>query len=62
MTKVEKELEGIKQKIDVVEEKEQNINKDNIEIKHQLEKIEGIVKEHQSKLKHWTKEVKPILI
>ena len=57
MTKVETELGEIKEKIVELEEKEQNVNKENIEIKHQLEKIENIVKEHQTKLKHWTKEV-----
>ena len=57
MNSVENELKDIKEKIAEIEDKEQNISKDNIEIKHQLEKIEGIVKEHQSKLKHWTKEV-----
>ena len=57
MTKVETELGEIKEKIVELEEKEQNVNKENIEIKHQLEKIENIVKEHQTKLKKKKKEV-----
>lgn len=57
MRGVEQELTEVKKAVAGVEEEEQSLQKENIEIRHELEKYEGVVKENQSKLKHWKKEV-----
>ena len=58
MKAVEAELEEVRKVSGGLEEQELALQKETIEVRHELEKYEGVVKENQSKLKHWKKEVK----
>lgn len=40
-----------------VEAKEQALRTKEVDIKHEVEQFEGILKENQQKVKHWKKEV-----
>ena len=57
MQEVEHELNKIKATVAGLEEQEQTMQKENIEVKHELEKYQNIVKENQGRLKYWRKEV-----
>ncbi|XP_064614893.1 structural maintenance of chromosomes protein 4-like [Liolophura sinensis] len=54
---IEKTLEEIKGEITKVEEEETALQKDNVNVKHELEKREAKVKESQANIKHWKKEL-----
>ena len=58
VAEVEASLEGIKAEIGQLEEEEGAIQKDQLEVRMQLEKFENILKENKAKLKHWRKEVR----
>lgn len=50
-------LAKLKEKLAAVEHEEQSVQKDDVEVKHELEKYATIMKENQSKIKLWKKEV-----
>ena len=58
MKDVEAALEELKKEQAVLQEREQKLQSDNIEIKHELEKYESVIKDNHAKVKHWTKEVR----
>ena len=58
MKTVETSLEALKKEQDALQEREQKLQSENIEIKHELEKYESVIKENHAKVKHWTKEVR----
>ena len=51
-------VDQIKTEVSAFEEQEQSLSKQQIEIRHELEKYETVVKENNSKVKHWKKEVR----
>ena len=57
MKEVEEAVSEIKQGTAELEKKEQELQKDGIEIKHELEHYDSVVKENTQKIKHWKKEV-----
>ena len=57
MKEVEDSVKEVKDELTRLEEEEQTLQKDHIEVKHQLEKCETLVKENQQKIRHWKKEV-----
>ena len=54
----EVELKGVQAEMAKIEDEEKNMQKGQIEIKHELEKYETVVKDNSLKIKHWKKEVK----
>ena len=40
-----------------MDNEENELAKEGVDIQHELEKYEGIIKENKSKIKHWKKEV-----
>ncbi|KAK2144822.1 hypothetical protein LSH36_727g01027 [Paralvinella palmiformis] len=61
MKEVEEAVSEIKQGTAELEKKEQELQKDGIEIKHELEHYDSVVKENTQKIKHWKKEILPLL-
>ena len=57
MKAIEEALGETQQEVNKLEEDENKLQKDNIEIKHELEKYETVVKDNALKIKHWKKEV-----
>lgn len=49
LSEVNKELAGL-------EEEENNLQKEVIDVKNELEKCQNLIKENQAKVKHWKKE------
>lgn len=58
MNEIEKSLEEMKHEIEGIEEEETDMAKEGVNIQHEVEKYDGILKENRSKLKHWKKEVR----
>ena len=56
-SEAEKAIEEVQKEIGKLEEKENKLNSENIEVKHELEKYENSVADFLSKIKHWKKEV-----
>lgn len=50
-------LNGVQAEIGKLEEEENDLQKDVVDVRHELERIEGIVKSNKLKVKHWRKEV-----
>lgn len=59
MRQKETVLEEMKKDIEAIEEQESDMAKDGVNIRYEVEKYDGIIKENRSKLKHWKKEVSP---
>ena len=57
MREVESVIEEQDSNLATLEESEQAMQKDQIEVKHQLDTWNTKVKEYQVKVKHWKKEV-----
>ena len=60
MKRVETSLAALKQQQDGLQQREQKLQSENIEIKHELEKYESVIKDNHAKVKHWTKEVRTL--
>lgn len=50
-------LNGVQAEIGKLEQEENDLQKDVVDVRHELERIEGIVKSNKLKVKHWRKEV-----
>ncbi|XP_070213062.1 structural maintenance of chromosomes protein 4-like [Littorina saxatilis] len=57
VTEVEAALEAIRGEMGQLEEEEGAVEKDQLEVRVRLEKIEEILKENKAKIKHWKKEL-----
>ena len=57
MKEAETALAEIVKEVAKLEEEEGGLQKDNLEVKHELERYEAIIRENTSKIKHWKKEV-----
>ena len=57
MKGMEETLEGIRGEISKLEKEEETLAKENVEVKHELEKYETVIKENTQKMKYWKKEV-----
>ena len=54
---MEESLEFLKKEVAVVEQEETKMKSKEVDIKHEVEKYESVLKENQQKVKHWQKEV-----
>ena len=54
---MEKTLEGIKREFTELEKGENEARNKEVDMKHELEKFEAVLKENQQKVKYWQKEV-----
>lgn len=57
MKEAETALNEIRVEVGKLEEEENQLQKDVVDVKHELEKYENLVKTNQQKIKHWKKEV-----
>ena len=57
MSEMEESLEGLRKKLEAVEKEENRLRAQEVDIKHEVEKYETVLKENQQKVKHWQKEV-----
>ena len=57
MLAMEEFLEFLKKEVAVVEQEETKMKSKEVDIKHEVEKYESVLKENQQKVKHWQKEV-----
>ena len=62
MKSVETSLAEIKGQLAALQEVEQKLQKENIEVTHDFEKYDAVVKDNHTKVKHWSKEVGAICI
>lgn len=57
MLAMEESLEFLKKEVAVLEQDETKMKSKEVDIKHEVEKYESVLKENQQKVKHWQKEV-----
>ena len=57
MSEMEESLEGLRKELEAVEKEENKLRAQEVDIKHEVEKYETVLKENQQKVKHWQKEV-----
>jgi predicted nucleic acid-binding Zn-ribbon protein len=57
MKDAETVLNEMKREVARLEEEENKLQKEVVDVKHELEKFENIMKTNQQKIKHWKKEV-----
>ena len=57
MLAMEESLEFLKKEVAVVEQEETKMKSKEVDVKHEVEKYESVLKENQQKVKHWQKEV-----
>lgn len=57
MLAMEESLEFLKKEVAVVQQEETKMKSKEVDIKHEVEKYESVLKENQQKVKHWQKEV-----
>lgn len=57
MLAMEESLEFLKKEVAVLEQEETKMKSKEVDIKHEVEKYESVLKENQQKVKHWQKEV-----
>ena len=57
MLAMEESLQFLKKEVAVVEQEETKMKSKEVDIKHEVEKYESVLKENQQKVKHWQKEV-----
>lgn len=57
MKEAETALNEVKAVVAKLEEDENKLQKDFVDVRHELEKFENIMKTNQQKIKHWKKEV-----
>ena len=58
MKVAEGELQEAGERMSRLEAEEQELKKEHIEVQHELDNYQGIVKENQQKIKYWKKEVR----
>ena len=54
---MEESLESLRKELEAVEKEENKLRAQEVDIKHEVEKYETVLKENQQKVKHWQKEV-----
>ena len=54
---MEEFLERLRKELDAVDQEESKLREQEVDIKHELEKYETVLKENHQKVKHWQKEV-----
>ncbi|XP_073255953.1 structural maintenance of chromosomes protein 4-like [Porites lutea] len=57
MSEMEESLEGLRKELEAVEKEENKLRAQEVDIKHEVEKYETVLKENQQKVKHWQKEL-----
>ena len=57
MKAAETALNDVNKELAKLEEDENSIQKDVVDVKNELDKFQNIIKENQTKIKHWKKEV-----
>ena len=57
MSEMEESLESLRKELEAVEKEENKLRAQEVDIKHEVEKYETVLKENQQKVKHWQKEV-----
>lgn len=57
MSAMKESLEVLGKELAVVEQEEAKLRSQEVDIKHEVEKYETVLKENQQKIKHWQKEV-----
>lgn len=57
MSAMEESLEGLRKEVAELEQEETKMRSQEVDIKHEVEKYETVLKENQQKVKHWQKEV-----
>ena len=57
MKESETALNEVKAEVAKLEEEENQLQKEVVDVRHELEKLEGLVKSNQKKIKYWKKEV-----
>ena len=57
MSEMEESLEALRKELEAVEKEENKLRAQEVDIKHEVEKYETVLKENQQKVKHWQKEV-----
>ena len=57
MSAMKESLECLGKELAVVEQEETKMRSKEVDIKHEVEKYETVLKENQQKVKHWQKEV-----
>lgn len=57
MSAMEESLEGLKKELEAVEQEESKLRGKEVDIKHEVDKYEAVLKQNQEKVKHWQKEV-----
>ena len=56
----QEEINGITKKIDVIKQRESKLKTDNLDLKHEVDKLETAVKERDQEVKRWTDKVKTL--
>jgi len=57
MSAMEESLEVLRKEVAELEQEETKMRSQEVDIKHEVEKYETVLKENQQKVKHWQKEV-----
>lgn len=57
MTAMEESLEDLRKEVEAVEQEENKLQSQEVDIKHEMDKFEAVLKDNQNKEKHWQKEV-----
>jgi len=57
MSAMEESLELLRKEVAELEQEETKMRSQEVDIKHEVEKYETVLKENQQKVKHWQKEV-----
>ena len=57
MKAAETSLNEVNKELAKLEDDENDIQKEVVDVKNELEKFQNIIKENQTKIKHWKKEV-----
>lgn len=57
MSAMEESLGNLRKELEAVEQEESKLREQEVDIKHEVEKYETVLKENQQKVKHWQKEV-----
>ena len=57
MSEMEESLEELRKELEAVEKEENKLRAQEVDIKHEVEKYETVLKENQQKVKYWQKEV-----
>ena len=57
MSAMEESLKNLRKELEAVEQEENKLRGQEVDIKHEMDKYESVMKDNQNKEKHWQKEV-----